>query len=437
MTSAADDTKSKGTDATVTAPRPEAKPSAPAIAPQPVAPGAGPQTAPASPVAPATAATHQAAAQPGPTTAPQPAPQAAPQAAAAASGATVQAPLTPPTVSANGRPRPSRFRRFVRSVFTHLLFAGIAVAGALGYLYHDPILRDVSSKVCADNVLGQWMTKPGTNLAGASKPSAGSSSTPGTTAPKVTTVEKTPAAAQSVPVTSPTPPLPPVPAASSTASATTAANPAATSSPVSAPLAPAPVGAAVPPKPAAGETKPPMPEVAVNVPAKPVPAAGAPVAAPSASAPPAPAVTPPAAAKVAAPAAVAVAPTADAKDNTSGSPDTAGAAGTQTLEQAWSAARKAFSEGKPEAVAAYRELAQRYSDNPDLTGELGNILFQQGKLDEAGDQFLETGKRLIARKQEARAACLAEVLAKFAPDKAADLAKQAGIACPITAKATR
>lgn len=180
-----------------------------------------------------------------------------------------------------------------------------------------------------------------------------------------------------------------------------------------------------------------MPEVAVNVPAKPATPAGAPVAAPSASAPPAPAVTPPAAPKVAAPVAVAVAPTADAKDNTPGSPDTAGAAGMQTLEQAWSAARKAFSEGKPEAVAAYRELAQRYSDNPDLTGELGNILFQQGKLDEAGEQFLETGKRLIARKQEARAACLAEVLAKFAPDKAAGLAKQAGIACPITAKASR
>lgn len=434
MTSAADDTKAKGTEATVTAPRPEAKPSAPAIAPQPVVPGAGPQAAPASPVAPATAATQQASPQPVPTTAPQPAPQAAPQAAAAASGATVQAPLTPPTVSANGRPRPSRFRRFVRSVFTHLLFAGIAVAGALGYLYHDPILRDVSSKVCADNVLGQWMTKPGTNLAGASKPSAGLSASSGTTAPKVTMAEKTPAA--SVPATSPVPPLPPVPAA---ATAPAASSPAATSAPVTAPspVVAAPTSAAVPPKPAAGETKPPMPEVAVNVPAKPVTPAGASVAAPSASAPPAPAVTPPAAPKMAAPAAVAVAPTADAKDNTSGSPDKGGAAGTQTLEEAWSAARKAFSEGKPEAVAAYRELAQRYSDNPDLTGELGNILFQQGKLDEAGDQFLETGKRLIARKQEARAACLAEVLAKFAPEKAADLAKRAGIACPITAKAAR
>ena len=62
----------------------------------------------------------------------------------------------------------------------------------------------------------------------------------------------------------------------------------------------------------------------------------------------------------------------------------------------WGAAREAFGKGKPEATSLYLDLAKRYPDIPELTGELGNIYFQQGKMAEAATQFYETAQRLFA-----------------------------------------
>lgn len=368
----------------------------PAVAAAPrTEPATAPQPQPASP----------SVAQPAPSTAgssPQPQVAKAPAASAAAA---------PPAPAAAPQPaRPGRFRRFVRSVFSHLLFAGISVAAVLGYLYHDPILRDVSNTVCADKVLGQWMGKPSASVA--AKPTA-----PATAAP---------AASTTLPQPVPSP------------AATPVATPAAVASvPVVAAVPSAPANAAVErapaaPRPAAVE-KPSASTGATTI-APPVPAAVTPRVekAPSDGAPPAPPAKP-------APATVSTAPDKPAVEASSGvkvaavPADAKPGADANSLEQGWAAARKAFADGKPEAVAAYHDLAKRFSDNPDLTGELGNILFQQGKLDEAGDQFLETGRRLIARNHHARAACLAEVLQKFAPEKAKELAARAGVTCPVTA----
>ncbi len=99
--------------------------------------------------------------------------------------------------------------------------------------------------------------------------------------------------------------------------------------------------------------------------------------------------------------------------------------------KSWAAAREAFAKGKPEAVTAYLDLAKRYPDVPELTGELGNIYFQQGKMAEAATQYYETAQRLIRRRQPAHAACLIDVMRYLDADKAKALEAQTGVPCPV------
>lgn len=97
----------------------------------------------------------------------------------------------------------------------------------------------------------------------------------------------------------------------------------------------------------------------------------------------------------------------------------------------WAAAREAFSKGQPEAVSAYLDLATRFPDVPELTGELGNIYFQQGKMTEAAAQYYETAQRLIRAGQPGPAACLVNVLGYLDADKAKTLQGQTNVACPV------
>lgn len=97
----------------------------------------------------------------------------------------------------------------------------------------------------------------------------------------------------------------------------------------------------------------------------------------------------------------------------------------------WAAAREAFSKGKPEAVTAYLDLTKRFPDVPDLTGELGNIYFQQGKVPEAAAQYYETAQRLIRLGQPGPAACLIDVMRHLDADKAKDLEAQTNVPCPV------
>lgn len=104
----------------------------------------------------------------------------------------------------------------------------------------------------------------------------------------------------------------------------------------------------------------------------------------------------------------------------------------EALRKGLADAREAYAAGKPEAVLAYAELAKRFPENPDVTGELGNVLYQQGKMEEAGEQFYETALRLIRAHQEARAACLVDVLRQLAPVRARDLERQTTATCPVS-----
>lgn len=391
--------------------------------------------------------------------------------------------------------------RFFRSVFSHLLFAGVVVAGVLGYLYHAPILRDVGDTVCSDKALGQWMTvPPGTSLASGPRPEAASKATPtpaaassdsqnsgtATSEPASSTAKITKNAAPSTTApaerpaervkAAPTPvapvaaaPTPVVPAASTPAPAssvdTPASKPDTSAAPASAEALKKPdttTNADGGPKisPRIVVTVPIAAQAPATAPAATSPTAAAPsVAAPSA-APPAATVaiapvrervaTPPSAPSAAAnnaqpaPAHQQSATTVPADRTrvavqapsnvapTSPPPDTA--APTNPREQMlkdWSAAREAFSKGKPEAVTLYLDLVKRFPDVPELAGELGNIYYQKGNMAEAAVQYYETAQRLIRLGQPGPAACLIDVMRYLDADKAKALEAQTNVACPV------
>lgn len=351
-------------------------------------------------------------------------------------------------------PRPTRFEttpdqrphthrgpisRFFRSLFTHLLFAGAAVAGVLGYLYHAPILRDVGDTVCAEKVLGQWMSNgSGTKSAAQSKPVA------------ATTAEATaPAAASSPPKTEVATPA----AATSTAPASQSQpTPATKQDTTATPAAPSPAtsGAA---EPTAVVAKPAEPVATPATPSSASPPPSAPAETPSAARASAPPSAAPASAPSAAAAAAANEPTAPPAETAALNSPAAPveAPGTVTkpaaaekpapaakspaadpLLDAWADARKAFADGKPEAVAAYQDLARRFPDVPELTGELGNIYFQQGKMKEAANLYYETAQRLIRKGEPGPAACLIDVMRFLDADKAKALEQQTSVPCPAT-----
>ncbi|HRY06776.1 MAG TPA: hypothetical protein P5114_06615 [Hyphomicrobiaceae bacterium] len=282
--------------------------------------------------------------------------------------------------------------RFFRSLFSHLMFAGVTVAVVLGYLYHAPILRDVGDTVCADKVLGQWMSAPpGTVLAGRTNSPARAEAQAGI--PK-------PAASAPTP-TAPTP------------SATTSADQAgqAETTAEREPVATAP---AAPAGPASKSAATNIPAALLTTEKKQIAAAPQNVSAPL------------------------------PQSETSTSPPQGGEAGTASAPEAmapsssraqllkeWAAAREAFAKGKPEAVSAYLNLAKRFPDVPELTGELGNIYFQQGNMEAAASQYYETAQRLMRLGQPGPAACLVNVLRNLDADKAKTLDAQTSVPCPV------
>ena len=95
-----------------------------------------------------------------------------------------------------------------------------------------------------------------------------------------------------------------------------------------------------------------------------------------------------------------------------------------SLQDALRKARMAQAAGRPDADKIYKQMSEQFPDSPDLPGELGNIYYVQGKLNEAAEQYFETAKRLMRRNQPAQAACLIPVLKRLDPQKAAFLARQ-------------
>ena len=323
----------------------------------------------------------------------RPAPSSAPAASPAKPSAVAQ-PVTPPVVPpphVQSRPEPRRpggFRRFVRSVFSHLIFAALVTAGVFGYVYQDMILGRVATTVCGNDVLGPYTL-------GGSKSIASTPAASGT-APAVTATAPAPAPAPT--------PAPAVVAA-----------PAHVPQPDSTPAVPPAAATATDAKPAVSEAA--KSESVVSVPAPSAPssvAAATPVppAAPAAALPPQ---TPPKPAAIAPSQPVAAAPGAQ-----------------DQLTSAWRAAREAYNAGKPDAADAYKALLRAYPDVPDLAGELGNLYYSAGKWREASESYYEAAQRYLRSPQPGYAACLLDVLRNLRSPDADRLAPQITRPCPTT-----
>ncbi len=86
------------------------------------------------------------------------------------------------------------------------------------------------------------------------------------------------------------------------------------------------------------------------------------------------------------------------------------------------AARNAYAQGNTaKAVAAYEALMKDFADAPDVPGELGNLYYMQGKLQDAAGNYLEAGLRLIKKGPPSRAGSMLGVLSRLDPEKAAFL----------------
>lgn len=73
------------------------------------------------------------------------------------------------------------------------------------------------------------------------------------------------------------------------------------------------------------------------------------------------------------------------------------------------------------AEAGYLQLIDRYPDNPEPFGELGNLYLQLREQDKAAEAYLQAGLRIDAQGQPARISGLLQALEQLAPAKAAQL----------------
>jgi len=73
------------------------------------------------------------------------------------------------------------------------------------------------------------------------------------------------------------------------------------------------------------------------------------------------------------------------------------------------------------AEALYAALARDEPGNPDVNGELGNVLYAQRRYGEAAEAYLATGRLLVETGHPAQVMPLINVLQAIAPEKAATL----------------
>lgn len=85
-------------------------------------------------------------------------------------------------------------------------------------------------------------------------------------------------------------------------------------------------------------------------------------------------------------------------------------------------ARNAFARGDISiAISAYEEYLKAQPDDIDARGELGNVLFGNGRLPEAAKAFHETALRLIAKGEAAKARQLVPAIRRGNPALASEL----------------
>ena len=100
------------------------------------------------------------------------------------------------------------------------------------------------------------------------------------------------------------------------------------------------------------------------------------------------------------------------------------------LNEEWQAARRAYQRGKPEATAEYRRLVEKYPDVIDLRGELGNILYANGLMKEAAEQYYEVALRHLQGPQPQLAACLVPTIKQIDQQRGEELESRITRSCP-------
>lgn len=97
----------------------------------------------------------------------------------------------------------------------------------------------------------------------------------------------------------------------------------------------------------------------------------------------------------------------------------------------WQAARQTFAKSKPDAVEAYKRLVSRYPRVVALRGELGNVLYSMGRMNDAAEQYYEAALLHLEGPDPGVAACLVDVIKGIDQERARSLvAKVAGKSCP-------
>ncbi len=85
-------------------------------------------------------------------------------------------------------------------------------------------------------------------------------------------------------------------------------------------------------------------------------------------------------------------------------------------------ARIAFQNGKPEqSTQLYKELSELNPDNPDIYGEMGNVLYSQGKWKQAGVAFYEAAICLLEQGKRQQVPYLYRVIQGLDPESAEKL----------------
>lgn len=95
---------------------------------------------------------------------------------------------------------------------------------------------------------------------------------------------------------------------------------------------------------------------------------------------------------------------------------------TERRNEMLAAARRAYwNHDLPLSIRHYQALIQAFPNDPDYFGEVGNIYFEQGQNEQAGQAYYEAALLLLARGQRTRAREMVELLRKTSPSHAESL----------------
>lgn len=342
------------------------------------------------------------------------------------------------------------------SVIGHLAFGALVLGGVLFWQNYPKVLTPMADTVCADRLLGQYRSPGGSELAAAAGASEkADAATPAAGVGSGANAVSASASASGSPTRSEEPARVVAPSDMPTpATASSTASPATPSGTTAAAVGerPAPVAAAKPatgtvPAPAvttetdragvAGEREPsalPQPTQTRPVATVPQPGPAASMTTTAAPSAMAAAASAPAASGTAASPAAASAPLAATAASGAASEQPAKptpAAASASLSERWQSARIAYRAGKPEAIESYAQLIKDFPDVADLPGELGNIYYGAGRMQDAAEQYFEAAQRHLRGPTPGMATCLVGVLKRLNAPLADKLSEQAKAPCPL------